>query len=257
MKLENAIFLTAPNLDWGQAVSMVISVQRVVNVDPDVVRISGSVDQLQSRGFLNALIDGSTPSSEAVGEAIMTLLSAMTKAEKSIRQSFAWQLVKVIFMLSPGYASLREPLQFVYAMIVLSVEGRFDVMISATNRQVDPNLYCPFRSELPAIWSDISNAIQGFKDHSKTRVVLDEGLGLELSNFCRLLKMRPGVDDERRLVQWIAKNLWFRQTGYMRDERGNLVRRNALSTEETLRLWPWGQILTPTLGCFCHLGCVR
>ena len=217
---------------------MVISVQRVVNVDPDAVRISGSVDQLQSRGFLNALIDGSTPSSEAVGEVIMTLLSAMTKAEKSIRQSFARQLVKVIFLLSPGYASLREPLQFVYAMIVLSAEGRFDVMISATNRQVDPNLYYPFRSELPAIWSDISNAIQGFKDHSKTRVVLDEGLGLELSNFCRLLKMRPGVDDERRLVQWIAKNLWFRQTGYMRDERGNLVRRNALSTEEALRLWP-------------------
>ena len=81
---------------------MAISVQRVVNVDPEVVIIAGSNNHLQSRGLLNALVDGSIPSSEAVGEAIMTLLSAMVDAERSIQQSFAWQLVKIIFVLSPG-----------------------------------------------------------------------------------------------------------------------------------------------------------
>ena len=35
------IFLTAPNLDWGQAVVIAISVQRVVNVDSEVVIIAG------------------------------------------------------------------------------------------------------------------------------------------------------------------------------------------------------------------------
>ena len=177
--------LTAPNLDWGQAVGMAISVQRVVNVDPVVARITGSNDLLQSRGLLNALTNGSTPSSEAIGEAIMKLLSAKLEAEKLIRHCFTRQLVKVIFVLSPGYALLPAPLQFVYAMVVLLAEGRFDVMIPAPDRKVDTSLYYPFRSELPAIWSDISSAIHGFKDHRSTRVVLDEGLGFELSNFCR------------------------------------------------------------------------
>ena len=56
---------------------------------------------------------------EAVGEAIMTLLSVMTEAKKSTRQCFARQLVKVIFVLSPVYASLPKTLQFVYAIVVL------------------------------------------------------------------------------------------------------------------------------------------
>ena len=109
---------------------------------------------------------------------------------RKIRQCFARQLVKVIFVLSPGYASLPKPLQFVKATVV------------------------------PAIWSDISNAIQGFKDHSTARIVLDEGLGLEFSNFDRLLKMRPGKGDEHRLVQRLANNVWLRQTGYFRTKCG-------------------------------------
>ena len=109
---SDVFFLTVPNLDWCQSVRMAISVQRVVNVDPERVIIAGSNDQ-------NALVDGSVPSSEAVGEAIMTLLSAMVEAVRSIRQSFARQLVKIIFVLSPGYALLPEPLQFVYVMVVL------------------------------------------------------------------------------------------------------------------------------------------
>ena len=122
----DVIFLTAPKLDWCQAVGMAISVQRVVNVESKVVLIAGSNDHLQSRGFLNALIDELTPSSEAIGEAIMTLLSAMLEAEKSIRQCFARKFVKVIFVLSPGYALLPKPLQFVYAMVVLF--GKDDLM---------------------------------------------------------------------------------------------------------------------------------
>ena len=162
----------------------------------------------------------------------MTLFSAMLEAEKSTRQCFPRQLVKVVFVLSPGYASLPEPLQVVYAMVVLLTEGRFDVMIPAPNRQKDPNLHYPFLSELSAIRS----AIQGFKENCTTRVVLDEGLGLELSNFGRLMKMRPGVGDEHRLEQRLGNNSCFRQLDYVREERANLMRRNALSTEEDLKV---------------------
>ena len=111
----------------------------------------------------------------------MTILSAMTGAEKSIRRCFVRQLVKVDYIMSPGYVLLLEPLRFVCAMVVLLAEGRFDVAIPTPHRQVDPNLYYPFRSELPAVWSDISSAIQVIKDDSKTRVVLDKGLGLGFS----------------------------------------------------------------------------
>ena len=71
------IFLTAPTLNWGQAVGMAISVKRIVSMDPQVMIIAGSNDHLQSRGLLARLVDGSGPSNEVMAEAIMTLISAM------------------------------------------------------------------------------------------------------------------------------------------------------------------------------------
>ena len=99
---------------------------------------------------------------------------------------------------------------------------------------VDPNNYYPSRSELPAVWADISNAIQGLKDCSTTRLVLDEVLGLELSNFARLLKLRPGVDDDHLLVQQVAEYLWFRQMDHAENEQGRTVSKNITSAEEDL-----------------------
>ena len=189
------IFLTAPKLDWGQSVGMTISVQRTVSMDPQVIIIAGSNDNLQSRGLLSRLTDGSIPSNEIMGEAIMTLLSAMTVVESSVQRHFTRNVVKIIFVLSPGYAKLPEPLQFVCRTVTPLAEGRFNVIIPASNRIVDPNNYYPLCSKLPAVWADISNAIQWFKDCSTIRVLLDEVLGLELSKFARLLKLRPGVDD--------------------------------------------------------------
>ena len=181
----DVIFLTAPKLDWGQSVGMMISVQRVVSMEPQVIVVAGSNDHLQSRGLLSRVTDGTIPSNEVIREAIMTLLSAMAEVETSVKQRFTQNVVKVVFVLSPRYATLPEPLQFVYTMVTTIAEGRFSVIIPAPNRTVDPNNYYPYRSELPAIWADISNAIQGFKDCSTTRLVLDEVLGMELSNFAR------------------------------------------------------------------------
>ena len=189
----DVIFLTAPKLDWGQAIGMMISVRTVVSMEPQVIVVAGSNDHLQSRGLLTRLTDGSIPSNEVIGEAIMTLLSAMAEVETAAKQRFTQNVVKVVFVLSPGYAALPEHLQFVYTMVTTIAEGRFNVIIPAPNRVVDPDNYYPSRSELPAVWADVSNAIQGLKDCSTTRLVLDEVLGLELSNFARLLKLRPAV----------------------------------------------------------------
>ena len=193
---------------------MTISVRRTISMEPQVIVIAGSNDPLQSRGLLPRLTDGSIPSNEVIGEAIMTLLSAMTEVEASVQRHFTKNVVKVIFVFSPGYAGLPEPLQFVYTMFTTLAEGRFNVIIPAPNRMVYPNNYYPPRSELPVIWTNVSNAIQGLKDCSTTRLVLDEVLGLELSNFAMLLKLRPGVDDDHLLVQQVATDLWFRQMEY-------------------------------------------
>ena len=150
----------------------------------------------------------------------MTFLSAMAEVETSVKQRFTQNVVKVVLLLSPGYATLPEPLQFVYTMVTTIADGQFSVIIPAPNRTVDPNNYYPYRSELPTIWVDISNAIQGFKDCSTYRLVLDEVLGLELSNFARLLKLRSGVDDDHLLVQQVANDLWFRQMDHAKKLTG-------------------------------------
>ena len=66
------------------------------------------------------------------------------------------------------------------------------------------------RAELPAVWSDISNAMRGFKDYSLHVLVLDEVLGLELSNFSRQLKLKPGTDDDHRVIVAMSNDLWLR-----------------------------------------------
>ena len=41
-------------------------------------------------------------------------------------------------------------------------------------------------------------------------LVLDEVLGLELSNFTRQLKLKPAIDYDHRVVVAMSNDLWFR-----------------------------------------------
>ena len=52
--------------------------------------------------------------------------------------------------------------------------------------------------------------MRGFKDHSLHMLVLDEVLGLELSNFSRQLKLKPGIDDDHRVIVAMSNDLSFR-----------------------------------------------
>ena len=111
--------------------------------------------------------------------------------------------------LSPGYAHLPHGLKFVYAMVALLSEEKYDVITSAPNRGIEMENLRPLRAELPAVWSDISNAMRGFKNHSLHMLVLDEVLGLELSNFSRQLKLKLGIDDDHRVIAALSNDLWF------------------------------------------------
>ena len=53
-------------------------------------------------------------------------------------------------------------------------------------------------------------ALRGFKDHALHILVLDEVLGLELFNFSRQLKLKPGIGDDHRLIVAMSNDLWFR-----------------------------------------------
>ena len=112
---------------------------------------------------------------------------------------------------SRGFLSrLKDPTTAENATVTLLSEGKYDVIISAPNRMIEMENLRPLRAELPAVWSDISNAMRGFKDHALHMLVLDEVLGLELSNFSRQLKLKPGIDDDHRVVVAMSNDLWFR-----------------------------------------------
>ena len=64
-----------------------INVRRVVSMEPQVIEVAGSNDHLQSSGLLSRLTDGSIPSNEVIGEAIMTLLTVMVEVETSVKKT--------------------------------------------------------------------------------------------------------------------------------------------------------------------------
>ena len=78
------------------------------------------------------------------------------------------------------------------------------MIIPAPNREVKAKNSRPLRAELPAVWSDISNNMRGFKDYSLLMLVLDGVLGLELS---RQLNLKPGINDDHRVIVALSIDL--------------------------------------------------
>ena len=60
---------------------------------------------------------------------------------------------------------------------------------------------------------------------------LDEVLGLELSNFSRQLKLKPGIDDDHRVIVAMSNDLWFRA---MEKTGESPKRKNSLETRTQL-----------------------
>ena len=190
----DVIMLAAVDLDLLQSISLAIGVQRQADMNPITIVFAGINDHLHSRGFLSRLRDPTT-AENAVWPAIKDILESMGEVVDATKEgSFNKVTLRVVFALSPGYAHLPDGLKFVYAIVALLSEGKYDVIISAPNRMIEMENLRPLKAELPAVWSDISNAMRGLKDHALHMLVLDEVLGLELSNFSRQLKLKPGID---------------------------------------------------------------
>ena len=207
---SDVIIMAAVDLDLLQAVSLAIGVQRQMDMNPVTIVFAGINDLLHSRGFLSRLRDPAM-AENAVWPAIKDILESMGEVVDATKEeSFNKVTPRVVFALSPGYACLPDGLKFVYAIVTLLLERKYDVIISAPNRMIEMENLRPLRAELPALWSDISNAMRGFKDHALHMLVLDEVLGLELSNFSRQLKLKPGIDDDHRVVTAMSNDLWFR-----------------------------------------------
>ena len=138
---------------------------------------------------------------------------------------------RAVFAQSPGYAHLPDGLKFVCAMVACFSEGKYVVIIYAPNREIEMENLRPLSADLSAVWSDISNAMRGFKNHSLHMLVLDEVLGLELSNFSRQLKLKPGIDDDHRVIVAMSNNLRF-QGMEIKEEGG--IRKNSKETRAHL-----------------------
>ena len=206
----DVIMLAAVDLDLLQSVSRAIGVQIQTDMNPITIVFAGINDHLHSRGFLSRLREPTT-AENAVWPAIKDILDSMSEVVDAMKEgSFTKTTPRVVFALSPGNAYLPDGLKFVYAIVALLLEGKYDVIISAPNRMTEMENLRPLRAELPAGWSDISNALRGFKDHAPHMLVLDEVLGLELSNFSRQLKLKPGIGDDHRVIIAMSNELWFR-----------------------------------------------
>ena len=204
------IMLAAVDMDLLQSVSLATGVQRQTNLNPITIVFAGLNDNLHSRGFLNRLRDPTTAEND-VWPAIEDILESMVEVVDATKEgSFTKVTPRVVFALSPGCVYLPDGLTFVYATVTLLSEGKFDVIISAPNRMIELENLRPLRAELRAVWSDISNAMRGFKDHALHMLVLDEVLGLEPSKFSRQLKLKPEKDDDHRVVVAISNDFCFR-----------------------------------------------
>ena len=227
----DVIMLAAVDLDLLQSVSLAIGVQRQTDMNPITIVFAGINDHLHSRGFLSRLRDP-TRAENAVWPAIKDILESMGEVVDATKErSFTRVTPRVVFALSPEYAHLPDGLKFVYANVTLLSERKYDVIISAPNRMIEMENLRPLNAELPAVWSYYSNAMRGFKDHALHMLVLDEVLGLELSNFSRQLKLKPGIDDDHRIIAAMSNDLWFRAIEVTSE---NTRRKNSLETRAQL-----------------------
>ena len=131
------IMLAAVDLDLMQSLSMAIGVQQQTEMNPITIVIAGMNDHLQSRGFLSRLREPTTAKG-AVWPAIKDIPESMGEVVDTLKEdAFTKIRPRAVFALSPGYAHLPDGLKFVYAMVALLSEGKYDVIISAPNRGIE------------------------------------------------------------------------------------------------------------------------
>ena len=158
--------------------------------EPELLLFAGMNDHLHAAGLLEQL-KGDEPTPKKIWEAIQTLFAAMNEVQENVSSRFGLE-TKVVFMRSPGYASMPPALQFVYAILILKAErNAWRIPMAAPNWELEPATLRLRKSEMAAAWADVSHALRGFYELADILIVLDEVLLLEISNLARQFKFSP------------------------------------------------------------------
>ena len=139
--------LAVADLDLMQSVSMAIGVQRQTEMNPITIVFAGISDHMHSRGFFSRLREP-TVAEDAVWPSIEDILESLGEITDTLKEgAFTKITSKAVIALSRGYAHLLDGLNFVYAMVALLTEGKYDVIITAPNCEVEARNLRTLRSE--------------------------------------------------------------------------------------------------------------
>ena len=176
------LIYSLPGAELNQMLTLVVAIKSEMPCEPELLLFAGMNDHLHATGFLEQ-IKGDEPAPKKIWEAIQTLFAAMNEVQENVASRFGSK-TRVVFTTSPRYASMPPALQFVYAVLILIAEGNaWRILMAAPNRELEPTNLRLRKSELAAAWADVSHALRGFYELAEIRIVLDEVLLLEISNF--------------------------------------------------------------------------
>ena len=143
------------DLDWMQSLSIVIGAQRQTEL------IQSSLQSCSLASMITCISESLQRRKMQCGQ-MKDILESMGEVMDVLKECGLQKITpKPVLVLSPGYAHLPDGLQVVYAMIALLSEGgKYDVIIPAPDCEVEARNMRPHRSELPAVWSEVSRIIR-------------------------------------------------------------------------------------------------
>ena len=197
-----------PGAKLNQMLTLVVAIKSETPCEPELLLFAGMNDHLHAAGLLEHL-KGAEPTPKKIWEAIQTLFAAMNEVKELLASRFGPK-TRVVFTLSPGYASMPPALQFVHAILILIADGNARRMLMANpNRELEPINLRLLKSELAAV----SHDLRGFFELADILVVLDEVLCIEVSNLIRQLKFNLEIGDDHPAITHLTASLWLRSMG--------------------------------------------
>ena len=116
------LIYSLPGAELNQMLTLVVAIKSEMPCEPELLLFAGMNDHLHAMGLLEQLKGDEIPTSRKIWEAIQALFAAMNEVQENVVSRFGSK-TKVVFTTSPGYANMPPALQFVYAVLILIVEG--------------------------------------------------------------------------------------------------------------------------------------
>ena len=168
---ENLVYLL-PGAELIQSLTLIVAIKLETPCEPELLLFAGMNDHLHAAGLLEPLRSGE-PTTKQIWEAIQTLFAALNEVQELVASRLGSK-TRMVLASSTGYASMPPALQFVYAMLVLIAEGNgWRMLMAAPSRELEPVNSRLLKSEVAAVWVDVSHALRGFWKLADILIVLD------------------------------------------------------------------------------------